>query len=140
MFCSLIRIGRADPKSIFGHFSAWLQRRRSQRIAGLGINQQPSFDSYLRFVSVCAVKRPAQRQRKTRDAAEHNLCKFFYKCSKLGLGWHGDTTGTKKSPNWKLERQFTVDLLISKQAHLREYDIFERATLESFSEPSGFTD
>lgn len=55
------------------------------------------------------------------------------------FGWHGDATGKKKSQNWKLERQFTVDLLISKQAHLGEYDIFERATLESFSEPSGFT-
>lgn len=56
------------------------------------------------------------------------------------FGRHGDAKGKKKSQNWKLERQSTVDLLISKQAHLGEYDIFERAILESFSESSGFND
>lgn len=56
---------------------------------------------------------------------------------------HTDGTGKKKKKtwqNWKLERPFTVDLLISKQAHLGEYNEFERAPLESSPEPSGFTD
>lgn len=71
-------------------------------------------------------------------------CGFFLRMHQAAK--HGLSVGTemqqgrKKSQNWKLERQFTVDLLISKQAHLGEYDNFERATLESFSEPSGFTD
>lgn len=110
---------------------------------------QPSFDSYSRLGGVRALTvegRPARRPCKARDGAEHNeAMRVFSKNAPTGqtwpFGWHGDATRKKKkSQNWKLERQFTVDLLISKQAHLGEYDNFERATLESFSEPSGFTD
>jgi len=42
--------------------------------------------------------------------------------------------------NYQLQRQVTVDSLISKHTHLAEYVKLERVRLESFSEPSGFTD
>lgn len=107
MFCSLIRNVRADPKSIFGHFSAPALAQTFTTYSWIGNSTcNPLLtaicgpEASVRFT---VEARPARRPCKTRDGAEHNeAMRVFLRMHQAAK--HGLLVGTETQQGRKKVR------------------------------------